>query len=243
MSKQSGMVASGHGEHEPDEGVEQPKPSDEKESGFFHKRGSVSGPPRARLHFAHVLASGNLEDVELEVECPHCGEAILVDVEDAHALAAAIGWQPVPAEPEAPKSGAIDDPESRDVRERHIASVMRTDVPAVRSDTAIGLLPELFEQSGATCVVVVDDDDRPLAVASPLDLFREVGTHGPTSIAGLKLLDVAKTRVLYLRSDTRVSSALRVFAEQNPDYIVAVSDSGKLAGTISPADLLAFLTR
>jgi CBS domain-containing protein len=120
---------------------------------------------------------------------------------------------------------------------------MRTDAPSVRSDTAIGLLPELFEESGAPCVVVVDEDDRPLAVASPLDLFREVGTHGPTSIAGLKLLDVAKTRVLYLRTDTRVSSALRLFAEQSPDYIVAVNDSGKLAGTVSPADLLTFLTR
>jgi CBS domain-containing protein len=129
------------------------------------------------------------------------------------------------------------------MRERHIETVMRADVPAVPSATPIGLLPDLFERTGAACVVVVDDDGRPLAVASPLDLFREVGTHGPTSIAGLGLLDVAKTRVLYLRTDTRVSSALRLFAEQNPDYIVVVGDSGKLAGVVAPSDLLAFLTR
>jgi CBS-domain-containing membrane protein len=56
-------------------------------------------------------------------------------------------------------------------------------------------------------------------------------------------LDVAKTTVLYLRTDTRVSSALRLFAEQSPDYVVVVNDAGKLAGVVSPSDLLTFLTR
>jgi CBS domain-containing protein len=215
----------------------------EKRSGFFPKRGSVPVPERARLQIAHVLVANSLEDVELKVDCPSCGEAILVDVEDLRALGNALGWQPISAAPRSRASEANDDHDIRDVRERHIGSVMRTDAPSVRKDTAIGLLPELFEQSGAPCVVIVDEEDRPLAVASPLDLFREVGTHGPGSIAGLKLLDVAKTPVLYLRTDTRVSSALRMFAEQNPDYIIAVNNAGKLAGIVSPAELLQFLTR
>ncbi len=214
--------------------------SETKASGFFQKRDALQVPERARLQIAHVLAAKSLEDVELKVVCPSCGESILVDANDTHLLGAALGWQPIredvhprPAEPEA----------TRDVRERHIESVMRTDAPSVQSTTAIGLLPELFEHSGAPCVVVVDDEQRPLGVVSPLDLFREVGTHGPGSIAGLRLLDVSKTRVIYLRTDTRVSSALRLFAEQNPEFIVAVNDAGKFAGVVSPADLLAFLTR
>jgi CBS domain-containing protein len=211
-----------------------------KASGFFPKRDSLSVPERARLQIAHVLAANKLEDVELKVDCPSCGQAILVDANDAKVLGAALGWQPINEEVR-PRPPEHD--ETRDVRERHIESVMRTDAPSVLSTTAIGLLPELFERSGAPCVVVVDEDERPLGVASPLDLFREVGTHGPGSIAGLKLLDVSKTQVLYLRTDTRVSSALRLFAEQNPEFIVAVNDAGKFAGVVSPADLLSFLTR
>jgi CBS domain-containing protein len=199
---------------------------------------SVRAPERARLKIAHVLVADGLQDVELGVDCPSCRQNILLDVADVHALRAAFGWDATPSA--RPEKGHAPHGEAR---ERHIESVMRTDVPAVSSATPIGLLPELFESTGAACVVLVDDDERPLAVASPLDLFREVGTHGPTSIAGLKLLDVAKTRVLYLRTDTRVSSALRVFAEQNPDYIVVVGPAGKLAGVVSPSDLLAFLTR
>lgn len=199
---------------------------------------SVRVPERARLKIAHVLVADGLKDVELGVECPSCRQSILLDVADVHALRTALGWEAT-----APARPAPGQEQPGEARERHIESVMRTDAPAVSSATPIGLLPELFEGTGAACVVVVDEDQRPLAVASPLDLFREVGTHGPTSIAGLGLLDVAKTRVLYLRTDTRVSSALRLFAEQNPDYIVVVGPSGKLAGVVSPSDLLAFLTR
>jgi CBS domain-containing protein len=237
MTRTNGSIAHTKSDepNEPERSV-----SDAKPSGFFPKRDSLAVPERARLQIAHVLAANKLEDVELKVDCPSCGEAILVDANDAKVLGAALGWQPIREEARVRPPG-LD--EARDVRERHIESVMRTDAPSVRSTTAIGLLPELFEQSGAPCVVVVDEEERPLGVVSPLDLFREVGTHGPGSIAGLKLLDVSKTQVLYLRTDTRVSSALRLFAEQNPEFIVAVNDAGKFAGVVSPADLLAFLTR
>lgn len=206
------------------------------ESGFFAKRGESAAPERARLQIAHVLASGSIEDVELTLDCPGCGRSILVD---AAQLATALGWRRASER----EPGAALPESDKDVRERHISAVMRTDAPAVTAQTAIGMLPDMFEHGGAPCVVVVDDDGRPLGVVTPLDLFREVGTHGPGSIAGLGLLDVAKTQALYLRVDTRVSSALRLFAEQMPECIVAVSDAGKYAGVITPADLLHFLTR
>jgi CBS domain-containing protein len=240
MARTNGSTASSKKAGTQQQEGSEPSPGEGKPSGFFSKRDSLAVPERARLQIAHVLAASSLEDVELKVDCPSCGEAILVDANDARVLGAALGWQPIHQDVH-PRHAELE--EGRDVRERHIESVMRTRTPSVRSTIAIGLLPELFEQSGAPCVVVVDDEDRPLGVVSPLDLFREVGTHGPGSIAGLKLLDVSKTQVLYLRTDTRVSSALRLFAEQDPEFIVAVNDAGKFAGVVSPADLLSFLTR
>ena len=206
-----------------------------KDSGFFDKRDDRRVPERARVQIAHVLAANSIEDVELTVDCPGCGQCILVDVER---LGGALGLCGEANEMRRAEPAR----EQSDVRERHISSVMRTDAPSVSVETAIGMLPDVFEQSGASVVVLVDADGRPQGVVSPLDLFREVGTHGPTSIAGLGLADVAKTRALYLRTDTRVSSALRVFAEHEPECIVAVSDSGKLAGIVTPSDLLRFLT-
>jgi CBS domain-containing protein len=208
-------------------------------SGFFPKRGSAPVPERAKIQIAHLTASSGLEDVELSVDCPGCGRSILVDIAHAGGLATAFGWQIGAPTPDRAAAGG---PAAHD-GERHIHAVMRADSPAVQSHTAIGMLPEVFESAGAVYVVVVDEGSRPIAVVSPLDLFREVGTRSAGSIAGLTLLDVAKTPAAYLRTDTRVSSALRLFAERRPACIVAVSDSGRFAGLVTPADLLDFLAR
>jgi CBS-domain-containing membrane protein len=134
-------------------------------------------------------------------------------------------------------------PASFVAKERTVHVIVRAGVPVIGESTALSALPDLFAQSRSPAAVLVDTDRKPMGAVTPVDLFGAVTKHGPASLADIGMRDAAKARVLYLRGDTRLSSALRLFAEERPEFILVVSETGRLIGLVSAAELLGYLTQ
>lgn len=195
-----------------------------------HRNPPTTSASRARMRIAHVQATaGDIEAVEMTVDCPSCGQAILVETEEAFPLGGVRDAANADAQATREKKG-----------EGSIADVMR-EAPWVVRTAAVSALVDIFEATRSPAIVVVDAERRPLGVATPVDIFAEIGSRGPVTLAGVGLEDLATSPVLYLRSDTRLSSALRLYMEQKPECIVVLSDSGKLMGLVTAAELLRFL--
>jgi CBS-domain-containing membrane protein len=128
-------------------------------------------------------------------------------------------------------------------RERTVREIVREGVPVVHESTGLSALPDLFAKSRAPAVVLLDTDEKPMGAVTPVDLFGALAQHGPVSLADIGMRDAANARVVYLRSDTRISSALRLYASERPEFILVVDETGRLTGLVSPTELLEYLTQ
>jgi CBS domain-containing protein len=109
---------------------------------------------------------------------------------------------------------------------RCVREIMNPELFTVRSDIRAADVLKSILEFGISAVPVVDDERRPLGVASLRDLVRDGG--GP----------LVSSPALSVGADMSIEDAGRVLAESGRHHLVVVGGDGRAVGMISSLDLL-----
>jgi len=243
-------------------------PSPAREAKRLPRRERAEPAPSVRI--AHVLASTEgIEDVEVSVVCPECQTKVLLDIAHEPALETAFSWLARQQE-EAGKPAALQD-EARDgappenaeagppdstwrarsvaIREElsmllmslPVSDVMNETTHSVRASARISTVSVLISGDDLPGLIVLDDDDRPVGMITPAQLVRVVFSVSRERLEGLHVSNVMLSRMFCVRMDAPLARAMELFNEQGASKIAVVGEDGKLVGSLSPAELVAFL--
>ncbi|HMJ15146.1 MAG TPA: CBS domain-containing protein [Polyangiaceae bacterium] len=230
------------------------------------RRSTSERPSSVRI--AHVLASNEgVEDVEVSLVCPDCKTKVVIDVAHEAALQTALSLlaaRPAgngldghsEAEREAHASPADRAREDTTWRARTatireelsmllmslpVAEVMQRGTSAVRANARISSLSTLFAGEDLPGVIVVDEDDRPVGMITPGQFVRATCSVSRERFEGLHVRNVMLSRLFCVRADAPLARAMELFSDQGAKKIAVVGEDGKLAGALTPADMLHFL--
>jgi CBS domain-containing protein len=223
-------------------------------------------PSSVRL--AHVLASTEgVEDVEVSVVCPDCKTKVVIDVAQEAALQTALSLLAERAKARDATGGAVSDGDRRPspvdqaredttwrahtaaIREElamllmslPVAEVMQRGTSSVRASARISSLSPLFAGEDVPGLIVVDDDERPVGMITPGQFVRATCSVSRERFEGLHVRNVMLSRLFCVRDDAPLARAMELFSDQGAKKIAVVGEDGKLAGALTPADLLHFL--
>jgi CBS-domain-containing membrane protein len=227
------------------------------------RRGTSERPSSVRL--AHVLASTEgVEDVEVSVVCPDCKTKVVIDVAQEAALQTALSLLAERAKRGDAAAGAATQTASEVDQAREdttwrartaaireelamllmslpVAEVMQRGTSSVRASARISSLSPLFAGEDVPGLIVVDDDERPVGMITPGQFVRATCSVSRERFEGLHVRNVMLSRLFCVRADAPLARAMELFSDQGAKKIAVVGEDGKLAGALTPADLLHFL--
>ena len=246
-----------------DDGLSAWTPPSPRDTPPSSRRGSER-PSSVRL--AHVLASTEgVEDVEVSVVCPDCKTKVVIDVAQEQALQTALSLLAERAKAGDPGTAAgatartaNGEPARGDttwrartaaIREElamllmslPVAEVMQSVTSSVRASARISSLSPLFAGEDLPGLIVVDDDERPVGMITPGQFVRATCSVSRERFEGLHVRNVMLSRLFCVRSDAPLARAMELFSDQGAKKIAVVGEDGKLAGALTPGDLLHFL--
>jgi CBS domain-containing protein len=234
-----------------EEGPDMPPPSSRRGRAPVY---SIPTSPGGSVRIAHVLAGDHgVEDVEIQVTCPRCENELVMNVADEEALQTAVSLLGGPAGARASRPDVSEDSGARAIegiglhREMLamlsgacIADAMQH-ATSISNGTSLGTASEVFADSRAVALVVVDENERPIGLITPARLFEAARRLTGADPEGGGIDDVMESQVYSLRVDAPLSRVVKQFATGDVFEIAAVSDDGKLAGLVTPLDLVRFL--
>ena len=112
---------------------------------------------------------------------------------------------------------------------------------SVAENTPLSALPELFLRTTARVLVIVDERRRPLGVVTPIHVLRAVGEHTGHDLNAISALDISTSGGALLPERSTLRTAARRLSTEDREYIVVITDEGRLAGLITPSDVIAAL--
>jgi CBS domain-containing protein len=220
------------------------------------------------MRFAHVLASNEgVEDVELSVVCPDCKTKVVIDVAHEAALQMALSLlaerakagaegaavegahSEAKAEAERAREGKTWRARTAAIREElamllmslPASEVMQRGTSSVRASARISSLSPVFAGEDVPGLIVVDEDDRPVGMITPGQFVRATCSVSRERFEGLHVRNVMLSRLFCVRADAPLARAMELFSDQGAKKVAVVGEDGKLAGALTPADLLQFL--
>jgi CBS-domain-containing membrane protein len=107
----------------------------------------------------------------------------------------------------------------------------------VNEDTPLEGIPELFLNSTARALVVVDERQRPRGIVTPAHLLRAAKFSSKETLHGATVRDVA-TSCSSLPDSASLRAAAHFFVSQDKNYLVIVNDQGSVVGMLTAADVL-----
>jgi CBS-domain-containing membrane protein len=216
------------------------------------------------MRLAHVLASNEgVEDVEVSVVCPDCKTKVVIDVAHEAALQTALSLlaERAKAGAEGARSEAkseVDHARREDktwrartaaIREElamllmslPASEVMQRGTSSVRASARISSLSPVFAGEDVPGLIVVDEDERPVGMITPGQFVRATCSVSRERFEGLHVRNVMLSRLFCVRADAPLARAMELFSDQGAKKVAVVGEDGKLAGALTPADLLHFL--
>ncbi len=136
-----------------------------------------------------------------------------------------------------------------------ISEIMTRGAVTVRADTGLEQLVATFLEQGISRVPVVDDDGRPIGIASKTDLVIDQYEHGDTEISqdgaggrGRHVHEVSglvrdiMTPVAFTLPETlTIGDAARRMLADNVHAVPVTSADGRVAGVLSAMDIVAWV--
>jgi len=112
---------------------------------------------------------------------------------------------------------------------------------SVAENTPLSALPELFLRTMARVLVIVDERRRPLGVVSPSHVLRAVGDRPKEELDGITALDISTSGGALLPERSTLRTAAKRLSVEDREYIVVITEDGRLAGLLTPSDVIAAL--
>ncbi len=137
---------------------------------------------------------------------------------------------------------------------RTVGELMRTDVPSVRADAAMGEILDKVTSTRLNRAIVVDGDGRVLGIVSDADLLARLDPGGDAGVLGalmgrgktppkstLQARDVMRAPAITATPATPVAEAVERMLQARRKVLPVVDPAGRLLGAVDRADLLAVL--
>jgi CBS domain-containing protein len=107
----------------------------------------------------------------------------------------------------------------------------------VNEDTPVALVPELFLNSTARVLIVVDERQRPRGVVTAAHLLRAAKYRSKDNLEAATALDIA-TPCGALPDSATLRHAAHVFVSQDKNHVAVVNDRGAVVGVLTASDVL-----
>ena len=120
-----------------------------------------------------------------------------------------------------------------------ISVIMARDVICVRPEATRGDLLQLFLSKGISGVPVIDDEGRPLGVASKTDVLRGLGAEN----ADARAADIMTPVTLAMPEHASIARAAALMAYERVHRVIVVGPGGNVVGLVSTIDVLRWLAR
>jgi len=136
------------------------------------------------------------------------------------------------------------------VLEKPIKSVMKTDTPMLKKEDTISKAIKLMQKTGIHFVSVVDGFDALVGTICPKDIIKafqvpsmlgesiKMSEEFFASALQRNVGDVMTAPAIYLEEEKTVADALRIFTNNQVDFIPVVNKGTVVVGLISLADVL-----
>jgi CBS domain-containing protein len=110
------------------------------------------------------------------------------------------------------------------------------EVQTIRPQTPMVVALHRMESTAVGCLVVVNDDGRPVGVLSERDVVTGLVRH-EEGILSLHARDVAATDVITCRLSDEVDAVMARMTLRRQRHVPVLDDEGHLAGLVSLGDL------
>lgn len=120
-----------------------------------------------------------------------------------------------------------------------ISVIMSRAVICVRPEATRGELMQLFLSKGISGVPVVDDEGRPLGVASKTDVLRGLGAED----ASARAQEIMTPVTLAMPEHASIARAAALMAYERVHRVVVIGPRGNVVGLVSTIDVLRWLAR
>ena len=107
----------------------------------------------------------------------------------------------------------------------------------VNEDTPVARVPELFLNSSARVLVVVDERQRPRGVVTAAHLLRAAKYRSKDNLETATVLDVS-TPCGSLPDSATLRAAASVFVSQDKNHLAIINDRGAVVGMLTASDVL-----
>ncbi len=121
-------------------------------------------------------------------------------------------------------------------------ALMNPEVLRVPAEAPLVDLAQAFTNSGTDVAVAVDEDGRPVGVATAGAVLR-LRHRAPRWLDCSTVAHASSIGVHAIRGEARTSQLLELFVVQGARHVVVVGDHGKVRGLIRSQDVLSWIAR
>jgi CBS domain-containing protein len=116
---------------------------------------------------------------------------------------------------------------------------MTRDVICVTPEATRGELLKVLLSKGISGVPVIDEDGRPLGVASKTDVLRGLGAED----ANARAADIMTPVTLAMPEHASIARAAALMAYERVHRVIVIGPAGNVVGLVSTIDVLRWLAR
>jgi CBS domain-containing protein len=120
-----------------------------------------------------------------------------------------------------------------------ISVIMTRDVICVTPEATRGELLKVLLSKGISGVPVIDEDGRPLGVASKTDVLRGLGAED----ANARAADIMTPVTLAMPEHASIARAAALMAYERVHRVIVIGPAGNVVGLVSTIDVLRWLAR
>jgi len=121
-----------------------------------------------------------------------------------------------------------------------MSSIMNKKVVALRPEDKVAKAAKFMREKGVGCILVLDDEKRPLGILTDRDIVVSVLARGLDPKA-TRLKEVMTPNVVVAKEDEILLRAARAMAEARIRRLPIVDGEGRVVGIVSVDDILVVL--